>query len=187
MRTLHIVVTVVAIAGALELAADEPDSRAITSKTLAPDAVSGATYADFVPTRHPAGPWIHSAMPDGLVRKIGTALEIATQRLHDIPECAALFAPFGSDGLDLLAHTLYLPAGLYEQTTRCRHSFAITLVGGTTTWMCRKALFHSDERVAMALIHEALHHAGLPEYPQVPGAMLSGEINNLVMRSCDLR
>jgi hypothetical protein len=41
--------------------------------------------------------------------------------------------------------------------------------------------------MAMALIHEALHHAGLPEYPQKREAMLSGEINNLVMRSCDLR
>ncbi len=53
--------------------------------------------------------------------------------------------------------------------------------------MCRKATFHSDERVAMALIHEALHHAGLPEYPQKPKAMLSGEINNMVMASCDFR
>ena len=86
----------------------------------------------------------------------------------------------------MLGSTLYLPAGPYRQTNLCRHSFASTSIGGKTTWVCRKVGAHTDERVAAALIHEALHHAGLGERPLNPLAMSSGEINTMVQRSCDL-
>lgn len=189
MRMRQIITTAAAIGvlGASHARAADLGALAVAGRQLAPDAAVSAPIADQPSMRNNIEPWIHHSMPECLKTKVETAFEIAAQRMRDVPECAQLFTPFEADGLELLAETLYFPAGLYNQTTRCRHSFAITLVGGKTTWMCRKATFHSDERVAMALIHEALHHAGLPEYPQKPTAMLSGEINNMVMASCDLR
>jgi hypothetical protein len=108
VRTPHLVVIAAffVVAAAPHAFGDEPEAEIIAGKKLAPDAASRVLYADFVPRRHLSGPWIHSTMPECLCRKIEAALEIATQRLRDIPECADLFAPFGADGLDLLAGTL---------------------------------------------------------------------------------
>lgn len=189
MRMRQIITTAAAIGvvGSSHARAADLGALAVAGRQLAPDAALSVPIADQPSIPKDVEPRIHHSMPECLKTKLETAFDIASQRVRDVPECAELFTPFEADGLKLLAETLYFPAGLYDQTTRCRHSFAITLVGGKTTWMCRKATFHSDERVAMALIHEALHHAGLPEYPQQPTAMLSGEINNMVMASCDLR
>jgi hypothetical protein len=188
MRTRQLVITMAAatLISAVQVCGEEPEDAAIAGKLLAPDAATRVTYADVVsPPRGPE-PWIHPSMPDAMRNKIERAFEIAAQRLRQRPECAGLFSPFGAIGVDLLASSLYLPADPRRQTTRCRHAFAVTEVGGPTTWICRKVTAHSDERVAVALIHEALHSAGLCEYPQNRTAMLSGEINNLVMESCGL-
>jgi hypothetical protein len=185
-RQLLITMAIATLVGASPAHSEEPEEAAVAGRHLAPDAAVGVSYADIV--RPPRGlePWIHHSMPEAMRSKIERAFEIAEERVRLRPECAELFSPFGIDGVDLLARSLYFPAGPQRQTTRCRHAFAVTEVGGPTTWVCRKVTAHSDERVAMALIHEALHHAGLCEYPAHPGAMLSGEINNLVMQSCDL-
>jgi hypothetical protein len=47
-------------------------------------------------------------------------------------------------------------------------------VGSPSTFVCRLFQRLGDERAAVVLIHEALHHAGLTEYPQDPEAMTSG-------------
>ncbi|MCG6947754.1 MAG: hypothetical protein LJE93_02410 [Acidobacteria bacterium] len=44
----------------------------------------------------------------------------------------------------------------------------------------------SDEQAAMVIIHEALHHAGLSEYPKDPDAMTSRAINGMVSEKCGL-
>lgn len=185
-RTLVIIMAIAPLMGAFSANGDEPEDAAIAGRHLAPDAATRVTYADIVSPPKGVEPWIHPSMPEAMRGKIGRAFEIAAQRVRQRPECAGLFAPFGVDGADLLARSLYLPAGPQRQTTRCRHAFAVTEIGGPTTWVCRKVTAHSDERVAVALIHEALHHAGLREYPADPWAMLSGEINNLVMEGCGL-
>jgi len=38
----------------------------------------------------------------------------------------------------------------------------------------------------MVIIHEALHHAGLTEYPQDPNGMTSNQINGMVAEQCGL-
>ena len=85
----------------------------------------------------------------------------------------------------MLEKALYFPAGPYRETTRCRRSLAVTEVGAGTVWVCRRASFHRDEQVAVALIHEALHHAGLTEYPHDRNGLCSDAINGMVIRSCD--
>ena len=42
----------------------------------------------------------------------------------------------------------------------------------------------SDERAAMLVVHEALHHAGLSEKPLNRRCMTSLEINTLVGKKC---
>jgi hypothetical protein len=188
VRSRQLVITMAAatLISAIQVCGDEPEDAAIAGKRLAPDAATRVTYADVVSPPAEPEPWIHPSMPEAIRGKIERAFEIAGQRLRQRPECAELFSPFGVDGAELLARSLYLPAGPQRQTTRCRHAFAVTEIGGPTTWVCRKVTAHSDERVAVALIHEALHHAGLCEYPHDRTAMKSGEINNLVMESCGL-
>jgi hypothetical protein len=51
-------------------------------------------------------------------------------------------------------------------------------------WKRLRELF--DEQAAMVIIHEALHHAGLSEYPQDPDGMTSRAINGMVMEQCGL-
>lgn len=185
-RRLAIVFSVIASVVPATAYGEEPGDATVAGRYTAPDAATRFSYADVVSPPRGLEPWIHHTMPEAMRSKVERAFEIAAERVRLRPECAELFSPFAAEGVDLLASSMYFPAGPQRQTTRCRHAFAVTEVGDPTTWVCRKVTAHSDERVAVALIHEALHHAGLCEYPAHPGAMLSGEINNLVMQSCDL-
>ncbi len=185
-RQLMVAMAVATVFGAAPAFGEEPKDAAIGGKNLAPDAVTGPSHADIISAPRSLEPWIHHTMPEAMRSKIERAFEIAGERVRQYPECAELFSPFGVDGVDLLARSLYFPAGPWLQTTRCRHAFAVTEIGGPTIRVCRKVTAHSDERVATALIHEALHHAGLCEYPHDHTAMMSGEINNLVAKKCGL-
>lgn len=186
-RQLVVAIAIATLFCATPVHGEEPKVAAIAGRHLAPDAATRVSYADIISPAKGLEPWIHHSMPEDMRSKIERAFEIAEERVRLRPECAELFSPFGADGVDLLARSLYLPAGPQLQTTRCRHAFAVTEIGGPTIRVCRKVTAHSDERVATALIHEALHHAGLCEYPHDPTAMLSGEINNMVMQRCGLR
>jgi len=185
-RTLVITMAIATLFVATPVHGDEPEEGTVTVKHMAPDTATGVSHADIVSPSSRREPWIHSSMPEAMRAKIERAFEIAAERVRLYPECAGLFSPFEVDGVDLLARSLYYPAGPRLQTTRCRHAFAVTEVGGPTIRVCRKVTAHSDERVATALIHEALHHAGLCEYPHDRTAMPSGEINNLVAQKCGL-
>lgn len=134
--------------------------------------------------RETVEPWIHPSMPGCMREKIEVAFQIAIQRLQEIPECRELFSELGADGVELLTATRYYPAPLPRETTRCRHSFAISGIGSPWAWVCRKVTAHGDERVAVALLHEALHFAGLEEDPHGLTSQCSGEINVMVMEHC---
>lgn len=134
--------------------------------------------------REQVDPWIHTSMPGCMREKIEVAFEIAVERVREVPECRALFTELGANGIERLAATLYYPAPLIRHTTRCKHSFAIARVGSPIIWVCRKVIAHGDDRVAVALLHEALHFAGLEEDPHNRRVMCSGAINVMVMKSC---
>lgn len=120
-------------------------------------------------------------------RKILDAFSIAVERVHEVPECRQLFTDLGADGLSTLDLIVVLPIGRAQaQGGVCRGNSAYTLVGGGPIWVCRDFSQLSDTQAAMVIIHEALHHAGLSEYPQDPGAMTSTIINQMVMKKCGL-
>jgi len=162
----------------LATAGDEPAPVLAPAESLAMYATAGPVVQD------PVEPWIHHSMPGCMREKILVSFQIAVERVREVPECRDLFTKLGTDGVEMLANTLYFPASPFHQTSRCRHAFALTEVGAPTTWVCRKVTAHCEERVAVALLHEALHHAGLNEDPCNRKAKCSGAINTMVARSC---
>ena len=162
----------------LATAGDEP---APVSAPAEPPAMHAAVGPEV---QEPVEPWIHHSMPGCMKEKILTAFQIAVERVREVPECRDLFTKLEADGVEMLTSTLYFPASPFYQTSRCRHAFALTEVGEPTTWVFRKVTAHCEERVAVALLHEALHHAGLTEQPTDPTAMTAREIDGMVGDAC---
>ena len=171
-----VVVTAALMMCPLAAAGDE------SAPALAPEARAMGSAAGPAASE-PVEPWIHPSMPGCMKEKILAAFQIAVGRVREVPECSELFKELGADGVEMLATTLYFPASPLDRS-RCRHSFALTEVGAPTTWVCRKVTAHCDDHVAVALLHEALHYAGLDEDPCNRRAKCSGAINTMVMRSC---
>jgi hypothetical protein len=153
-----------------------------TATTTAVRAVSvdGGTQAICKPT-------ISSKVSAKNRRKFLDAFGVAVERVHEVPECRQLFTDLGADGMSTLDMIVVLPIGRAQaQGGVCRGTSAYTLVGGGPIWVCRDFSRLSDTQAAMVIIHEALHHAGLSEYPQDPDAMTSTLINQMVMKKCGL-
>jgi len=168
---------VVVMLAPLAAAGDEPEPMP------APGISTSGAAIGFT-AEQPIEPWIHPSMPARVKEKILASFQIAVERVREIPGCADLFTQLGADGEEMLATSLYFPAGPYRETTRCRRSLAVTEVGAATIWVCRGASHYTDEHVAVALVHEALHHAGLTEYPHDRNGLHSDAINGMVMRNC---
>jgi hypothetical protein len=177
LRLAIVRAAVVAIVAPFAAAGDGPES------IPAPDiSTLGATIG--VMTEKPINPWIHPSMPECVKEKIRASFQIALERVREVAACGELFSRLGADGIEMLETSAYFPAGPFRETTRCHSSLAVTEVGAATIWVCRRISDYADERVAVALVHEALHHAGLSEYPHDRNGMDSGAINGMVMRSC---
>ena len=73
-----------------------------------------------------------------------------------------------------------------SQWRRDDREAAVTSEGSAPTFVCRKFSRISKREGAMILIHEALHHAGMGEWPKDPKALTSQAINQLVEEACGL-
>jgi hypothetical protein len=161
----------------------------------APGAAAAAAVIESADQSLTIEPWIHSSMPNRVRAKLEAGFELAVQRVREVEACGDLFTALGADGLEVLASGLYLPVDSYlREVDVCgRNSAAIsrggdvlayTKVGSAPTWICRHFARVSTETAAIAVIHEALHHAGLPEWPLDRTAMSSVEITKLVTDAC---
>jgi hypothetical protein len=120
-------------------------------------------------------------------KKISDAFELALERVREVPECRELFARFDAEGKATLGRVIFLPIGRAQaRGDVCRGVSAYTMVGGGPVRVCREFSRLSDSQAAMVIIHEALHHAGLTEYPQDPGGMTSNQIHGMVAERCGL-
>jgi hypothetical protein len=120
-------------------------------------------------------------------QKISGAFELALEKVREVPECGELFKELGSDWMEPMSRLIFLPVGRAQgRGDVCRGSSAYTMVGGGPVRVCREFSRLSDTQAAMVIIHEALHHAGLSEYPLDPEGMTSNQINGMVMESCGL-
>jgi hypothetical protein len=132
-------------------------------------------------------PWIHGGLPVDVKERVAAGFAIAVRKVQDVPECRGLFDELGADALETLRTGLYLPITSHrKEKAVCKGAMAFTNVGAASTFLCRDFSRMSDERAAMYVIHEALHHAGLTEQPHDPGAMTSRAINRMVTNACKL-
>jgi len=116
--------------------------------------------------------------------KLRAAFAVAVERVGEIPQCGGLFAELGADGSEMLTTTIYMPTHPFDEQSLCQNAAAFTWVGSVYTRLCRGFSSLSEERAAMTLIHEALHHAGLTEKPMDPDGMSAREIDNMVDDAC---
>jgi hypothetical protein len=162
------------------------------------EAVSAAAVA----VRAPAVAWgeaveprIYPTMPEPLRAKLEAGFELAVARVREVDSCCELFARLGADGLETLATGVYFPVESYRRElevcgrndapgSRGAGNLAFTFVGGSRTFVCRRFAWVSIGVAATAVIHEALHHAGLTEQPHDRHAMSSTEITDMVEEAC---
>jgi hypothetical protein len=121
---------------------------------------------------------------DRATEKLCAAFDLAIVRVQEIPRCRGLFTELGTDGVEMLSSTLYIPAHPFDEQSLCQTAAAFTWVGGVHTRLCRRFSSLSVERAAMTLIHEALHHAGLTEQPMDPDGLTAREIDGMVGAAC---
>ena len=131
-------------------------------------------------------PWISSQVPPPVRSRIEESFELARQRLSEAPECRDLFADLGAEGLQMLSTTLYYPASAAHEKKLCGRAWGYTTVGSAPTFLCRKFSRISEKKGATILIHEALHHAGMGEWPNDRKGLTSKAINSLVEDACGL-
>lgn len=130
--------------------------------------------------------WISARIPPPVRARIESSFELAKQRLTEVAECGDLFADLGGNGIEALRSTLYYPASAAQEKKLCRGAWGYTTVGSAPTFLCRKFSRISEKKGAMILIHEALHHAGMGEFPQHGDGLTSAAINTLVEDRCGL-
>ena len=171
-------------------AGDDDGGGGIVAPAVAADAVAG-TLQPAVPIQ----PWIHHKMDPDVMAKLEAGFELAVERVRKIETCGDLFAELGADGLEMLKTALYLPVASYRHeivvcgrdpsvNSRGAKNLAYAKVGGSPTWICRHFSRVSPKTAAIAVIHEALHHAGLTERPHDRMAMSSIEITEMVTTAC---
>jgi hypothetical protein len=164
-----------AVAGMAEL-------DAATVETTTPgSAVAGGE------ARSPVVPRMSPEMSQKNREQVTAAFQVALEKVREVPECRELFADLGTDGTATLGKVFFFPIGRNAAKGNvCRDAVAYTLVDGGPTWLCREFWRLTDERAAMVIIHEALHHAGLGEWPRDPDGMRSTAINDMVAKRCGL-
>lgn len=145
--------------------------------------VADKRAADAVPTR--ARIAIDIGVEDALAVRV--AFRLALQRLFEIPACGALFVDLDLDGIAALSSTFYSSPRPGPERALCdRGALAVARAGGSDIRVCPGLRRFTREGVAAILIHEALHTAGLGEWPVNPEAPTSREITLAVLEACAL-
>jgi hypothetical protein len=129
---------------------------------------------------------IEAALPCAVRQRLITSLELAVSVLGRSASCREMFQELGHDGADLLARTTFMAADARLEATLCHGAEAFTVVGSNWTGLCRDFSQLTDLEAAVVLLHEALHHAGVTEWPLDPDARRSSEISADVGRRCGL-
>ncbi len=163
----------------------------------APAAVAAVAVVVTPGFETPVNPWIHPKMPERVRTTLEAGFDLAVQRVREVESCSDLFAQLGADGLETLSTGLYFPVDSHRRevevcgrnsaaSSRGAENLAYTKVGDAPTWICRHFGRVSPETAAVAVIHEALHHAGLTEKPHDRTAMTSIQITRMVQDACGL-
>jgi hypothetical protein len=189
MRATRVVAFGVLAAAAAAAALAEESTEAVAGTVPAVAVAPAAGWSERVE------PWVHQTMPAAMRFKLEAGFELAVERLRESPSCRDLFARLGADAFETLATGLYFPVDSYRRevevcgrnaaaSSRGGKNLAYTMVGGAPTFLCHHFARVSTETAAVMVIHEALHHAGLTEWPHDRLAMTSPEITEMVREAC---
>ena len=180
-RLIGVCVCVMVISTVGSWAAD----RLEAPESMASAAATTTAAVGTVGNEKTVSPYINPKIPDLVREKLQSAVQIAAARIEELEECSDMFASLGADGLEMLNTTLYFPArALNRSDGMCRRAAAYTTIGGKSTFVCPEFSSLSDDRAAMYVVHEALHHAGLSEKPLDRRGMTSLQINTMVATKC---
>jgi hypothetical protein len=115
------------------------------------------------------------------------AFRSAIQRIHEHGSCSDLFLELDLTGPEALSGTHYELARTPERIALCQGGVsAVTSIRGNKTSLCYHFKVLSQNDKAATLIHEALHTAGLSEWPVDPGGSTPREITAMVKSACSL-
>jgi hypothetical protein len=174
--------------------ADRPDAEpsvlrfVITSSPSPAEAGETIALARLLANRESGEALALGGLTNRIERKLQQAYPLALQRVREVDTCRGLFADLGANGIEMLSTTIYRPAETNRELEICGFgaALAFTAIGRSHTRLCEGFGRQAREAAAMILIHEALHHAGLGEWPHDPDALRSTQINRLVRKSCGL-
>ena len=131
------------------------------------------------------GPVVVGKIPNYKVNQcLSAGFRNALRRIHHIPSCQDLFAALDANGIEVLGNTTYSLAKSDFEKQVCSDSNAFTTIGGSKVWLCGAFGWLSEQDAAKVLIHEALHGAGLGEYPGDPNGPTAAEIDEMVKKHC---
>ena len=115
------------------------------------------------------------------------AYKSALLRILEHDSCAELFTDLDLNGLEALIGTRYELVSDKTERVLCKGGVsAMTSMGSYRTSLCYHfKVLHPNDKISI-LIHEALHTAGLREFPYAPEAPTSAEITRMVKAACAL-
>ena len=188
-----------AVVCVISIVALSPSTWATDSIEVEAGIAAGASAAGIAvaaAVKVPVQPWIHSEMPKRVKATLEAGFDLAVQRVREVESCSALFEALGADPIETLSTGLYFPVDSHRReieicgrnsatSSRGAENLAYTQVGAAPTWICRHFSRVSPETAAVAVIHEALHHAGLTEWPHDRTAQTSIEITRMVQDACE--
>ena len=132
-------------------------------------------------------PRISGDLPEQTETALREAFPVALQRVHEISECRELFTALGADALERMTTSMYRATTPQMEMRVCkRGASAFTYVSTPQVRLCRRFASLGTEQAATALIHEALHWAGLGEKPRDEDGLHPHDIDRMVRKACDL-
>ena len=174
-----LILCLLAVAGSPAFGGDmESTDRAVPAK-LTNDAVETSFDETWDEPR------ISGTLYPRIHNKLQQAFPVAVEHLRDNPECRDLFAQLGADGLEKLSITSYRQSTMTMERSLCRGGVsAITVVECPQVRLCKRFASLGTVQAATTLIHEALHFAGMSEWPKDPQGLEPTEINKMVRKAC---
>lgn len=134
-------------------------------------------------------PRVRDALRPSVLRALALAYPLAVTKVRTVVSCRALFERLGAGPVQSLMNSRYRAAspGRQSRADPCQcGAVAITGVGSPDVRLCLNFGSLPVSSAAVVLLHEALHYAGLGEWPSTPDAMTPGQINLMVRDACGL-
>lgn len=129
--------------------------------------------------RHPR---TRGPLPAAMKGRLESAYPLALRIVESRPGCQGLFAPWRVPAELVFQRMVFFSAT--EKATCMTGAPAFNYFGHPLTGLCDSFSRLAVAEAAVLLIHEALHVAGLNEYPNDPMAMTPAQITRLVRSSC---